>query len=1259
MWARCGCHSQVQTTRFGWRLPVRSPAPTRRHGPIILISRWASILVVFSGLAIVQQRFMRAQAIQYPIAAAFGNLPLTFEENHGQSDARIRFLARGAGYSLFLMDAEAVFAFSVPSSAVQLHSTSLSERSAGRWNLPGVGGWAAPEHGAGVRKTSILRMGLAGARSRVQVAGEEPLPGTINYFLGNDPAKWRSGIPTYAQVRYSRVYPGVDLVYYGNRQRMEYDFVVAPGTDTRQIRLRVEGAKNIALTRSGDLTISSEGLTVSFHKPAIYQTVNGKRVPVEGSFTLLAGHTVGFRVTLYDHTKPLVIDPVLSYSTLVAGSDDDTGITGIAVNAAGEAFVTGWTAGPGFPSTLAAFQGTNPVPGNSYAPFVAKLNATGTALEYATFVSGTTATSAINGIAIDSANNAYIVGATAATDFPTTPGAFQTTNNAHDNQTGFIAKVNSTGTALVYSTYLGGSITSNPTHNGGQDSVNAIALDSAGNAYLTGFTVASDFPVTNGAFQTNYPAGNQGGVSFATKMNAAGSALVYSTLLGGSVLDHGLGIALDSAGNAYIAGTTSSSDFPITPGAFQSVNRETAGYTGTVTKVNPTGTALVYSTYLGGSGGEGVASIAVDSAGNAYVTGGTVSHDFPVTPGAFQTSITPTTYQATFITKMNASNNALIYSTFLSGSYSDEGISIAIDAAGTAYVAGESGSTDFPITPGAFQTINEAWLVSLEPTTTLTKLNPSGTALLYSTYLGGSGDETGYNCDCVFGLALDPAGNVYVAGRASSEDYPTTPGVFLTTLEADGGQPPYGFAATNAFVVKFNADQMASLPISITNVTANANPQLVTYPITFTAHVVPASGSPMPTGAIGFDLDDFVWTTATLDGRGSATYSPPSNLMYWGTHTISALYMGDASNAPSLGGLTETVDLIPSSVAVSSSTSSALYGTPVTFNVTVTATPPTPIPSGTIDVYVGGNRLATTSLDANGQASFTTSALPAGTDVLQVDYSDRSFIHQNATTTIIETIQPLGTVPAPSFSPPAGTYTSIQSVTLGDTMAGAAIQYTTDGSDPNGSTAKVYSVPFTVQSTETVKAVATAAGYSASSVASALYTINLPPPDFGLAITPSSETIQSGQDAGANITVTPLNGFWSTITFSCTGAPAGYSCNLSPQAANPQGDVLQVSVEIAPTSSAANGKQQGMPLLALASLALGALWLRQRRGRFGAYLLLLAAVVTSAGLLSTCGGGGTGGGGTNPQPQPTTSTVTISATSGSLTHQVQLTLTVD
>ena len=590
---------------------------------------------------------------QVRVSETYGRLPLYFEANRGQTDPQVKFISRGDGYVLFLTSREAVLAFNTPT---------------GR-----------PAEGA----QTVVRMRFVGADSEPRVSGEEESPGKANYFIGNDPAKWRPNVPTYAKVRYEGIYPGIDLIYHSTRRQLEYDFVLRPDVNPNTIVLGFEGADRLEVNARGDLVLHTAAGAVGQRKPVIYQEHDGIRKEIPGGFVLTDKQQVSVRVAAYDTSQPLVIDPILFYSTFLGGRGDDTGLR-VAVDTAGNAYVTGVTTSIDFPTPPGTLQTTF---GGAAHAFVTKLNPTGSGIVYSAYLGGSAEENGL-GIAVDAAGNAYVTGLTGSSNFPTTPGAFQTTF-AGGSFDAFVTKLNPTGSALVYSTFFGG---------GGFDRGFGIAVDAAGNAYVTGLTDSSNLPTTAEAFQTTIGGSSD---AFITKLDPTGSRVVYSTYLGGSGQEEGLGIAVNTAGNAYVTGRTGSTNFPTTSRAFQTtISGSDDAF---VTKIAPTGSALVYSTYLGGSAFDRGFGIAVDAAGNAYVTGETLSSDFPTTPEALQTTFAGV--EDAFVTKLDRTGSRVVYSTYLGGSGYDLGAAVTVDALPNpnAYVTGLTGSADFPTTQGAFQ----------------------------------------------------------------------------------------------------------------------------------------------------------------------------------------------------------------------------------------------------------------------------------------------------------------------------------------------------------------------------------------------------------------------------------------------------------------------------------------------------------------------------------------------------------------------------
>ena len=714
---------------------------------------------------------------------AYAKLPLSFEVNQGQTDGRVKFLSRGPGYTLYLTSTEAVLA--------------LRKSTAGKQRgIPARGKKTKPGNG-NTNSPTILRMTLVGAKPAPRVTGLGQLPGKSNYLLGNDRKKWRTNVPHYAKVHYDEIYADIDVVYYGNQQQIEYDFVVAPGGDPGLIRLSFEGAEKLNLDSHGNLVLHTPDGPITQRSPVIYQYVGETKRIVAGGYVLRGHNEVGFDVEAYDLGRPLIIDPVLVYSTFLGPAY----AVAIAVDTAGNAYVWGNTGltDPLFPTTPGAFRTSIDSSCGGEDAFVSKLSSDGSTLVYSTYLGGSGFDSTGdygNGIAVDRFGNAHVTGRTASPDFPTTAGAFQPAPTFERHPGGcsttgvdaFVTKLDATGSALVYSTFLGGA-----------HEARGIAVDSDGDAYITGATGSANFPTLN-AFQ---PALRGSHYAFVTKLNASGTALVYSTYLGGNDehnQDEGTGIAVDAAGNAYITGQTGSTDFPTTPGAFDTTcgtdGACDGGYgDGFVTKIGPTG-ALVYSSFLGGSNEEVGHAIALDGGGNVYVTGPTHSLDFPTTVGSYDTGCGTDgacnrdpyyeyTYPDGFVAKLAADGSALVYGTFLGGSEYDEPRSIAVDASGNTYVAGFTFSADFP-TANPFQPAkagyhgNDAFVA---------RLSSTGSQLLYSTYLGGSS----LSGDWAQGLALDPIGNAYVVGSTLSGDFPTINGLSL-----------FPYPQQSAFIVKLD-----------------------------------------------------------------------------------------------------------------------------------------------------------------------------------------------------------------------------------------------------------------------------------------------------------------------------------------------------------------------------------------------------------------------------------------------------------------------
>lgn len=715
-----------------------------------------------------------------PLASAgLGNLPLYFEAGSDSTAGPVQFVTRGCNYQFLLSPTEVQIAL----------------------GKTGV-------------KPAEVRMNFAGANPGAQMSGDAELPGKINYLIGNNPTRWHTGVATFARVRVKQLYPGIGLVYYGNQRQLEYDFTVAPGANPDAIRIHFDGVDKISIGPREELILAVEGSEIRQPAPVIYQTLHGQRQAINGRYRLVDAHTVAFAVGKYDQKLPLVIDPILGFATYFGGNSIDLA-SSVALDTNGFVYIAGQTISSHFYPTLGAFQTNFAGGGITGDAFVAKLTTNGQSLIYFTYLGGN-ADDAVYALAVDSAGDAYVTGFTDSKNFPVTnsiPGGVEGLSNSMNisgtvGPTGyypgdaFVAELSPSGSNLVYSTYLGGSAT---------DAGIGIAVDSSGNAYVTGVSYSTNFPTTPNAFQKNLMVTNWAyqayfnANAFVTEISANGTNLLYSSYLGGTNFDQGGAIAVDLSNNVYVTGLTASTNFPTTNAVqqqFVSVMLTTnAAPTNTVlitnffngyllngttnvdpafdvfvTKFAPGCTSLIYSTFLGGTNNDVADGIAVDGSGNAYVTGWTVSTNFPNTAtniaglyngltnnaGLFVPLITNA-----FLTQVTwtGSNAAIGYSAVFGGTnYGfDVGYGVAVDPSGDVFVVGSSSSTNFPAvnTPGLLGPTNaggsDAFVIAF---------NTNATAILYSGYLGGSGDDFGY------GIAVDALTNVYIVGQTASANFP-------------------------------------------------------------------------------------------------------------------------------------------------------------------------------------------------------------------------------------------------------------------------------------------------------------------------------------------------------------------------------------------------------------------------------------------------------------------------------------------------------
>lgn len=735
------------------------------------------------------------------VKLGYGSLSLSFEPNRGQAGQAVKFLAHGLGYALVLERGGMRFLLPArPSSTYwpKLFRPVRSSAGLGSYAFSLLPFPALFRHASGfpVRsedETSGLRINLVGTSGRTRITGLGELPGKTNYFIGNNPAMWRTNIPHYSEVRYGGVYPGVNLICHGNGRRLEFDFIVAPGADLKAITLGIADGKgqvrngDVRIDAKGDLVVDTGDTEMRFTKPVVYQedaplprrrgteeqgkTRHGKsedygsslaaRRILDGRYVLTADHRIHFVVPKYDRSQPLVIDPTLVYSTYfwTGGA--------IAVDASGAAYVFGSTNQTSLPTVNAAQPSYR---GGSSDTYIAKLSPDGSTLMYATYLGGN-GVDEPSGIAVNSSGNAYMTGYTTSTNFPTW-NPFQSQCTVGSNgacSDAFIAELSADGSSLLYSTYLGGS---------GDDAPQGIAVDSSGNAYLAGNTNSEDFPTANalqtvaggGTCTTATGAGFLCRDAFVTELSATGDALIFSTYLGGSADDAASGIAVDSSGTIFVTGGTGSANFPVTPGAFQTSLRGTGGFDAFVAEIDSSAPKLLYSTLLGGSEADSGNSLVLDGSGNTYIQGKTESNDFPVTSGAFQTAFHGPSGSVLggdfFVSKLNCTLSNLIYSTYLGGSKPEVTFApavgtLAADSAGDAFVVGSTQSPDFPVV-NALQSSYQGGFFD----TFVSELSPDGRSAVFSSYLGGSGDDE------AGGVTVDAAGDAYVTGGTSSTNFP-------------------------------------------------------------------------------------------------------------------------------------------------------------------------------------------------------------------------------------------------------------------------------------------------------------------------------------------------------------------------------------------------------------------------------------------------------------------------------------------------------
>jgi hypothetical protein len=890
-----------------------------------------------------------------PVAVP-ANLPLYFEAGQGQANVPAQFIARGHNYQFLISPTE---------TQIVLRKTTA--------------------------ESAVVRMQFVGANAQAPVSGDAELPGKINHLTGNDPAQWRVGLATFAKVRVGGLYPGVNLVYYGNQQQLEYDFDIAPGANPQAIAMHFDGVDKISIAPQGELILSLAGGEIRQPKPVIYQTIRGVRRGIAGDYRLVDTHTVAFTIGQYDRSRPLVIDPLLSYSTYIGGSAGDTAWA-VTLDTNGNVYIAGQTFSKQFStnesfSTAGAFQ-TNFAGGKLTGDaFVSKLDAASGYPVYITYLGGSNDDGAVS-IAVDGAGNAYVTGFTDSPDFPVTnsipggvPGLPNSTNisGTFSKSFGsypvdaFVTELGPSGSNLVYSTYLGGS---------GMDSGMGIAVDSAGNAYVTGVTYSTNFPVINAIpypgrtnlFFDHLACTNSiyfNANAFITKIGPGGTNLVYSSYFGGTNFDEGKGIAVDNYGNVYVTGFTASTNFPTLNAVVQqmvwtnvvgtnqisitnslngyllngSTTNKTPRFDAFVAKFDSTGTNLLYSTFLGGTNNDVANGIAVDTNGNAYVTGWTTSTNFPNTAGLYSFVSTNISLNIlatnVFLTKITnaigTTNVGIAWSAVFGGEGADIGYGVAVDPAGNVFVTGSASSTNFPTynVPGLMSSTNsgksDAFVIAFTNTTANT------IALLYSGYLGGKENDFGY------GIAVDANDNAYVVGQTLSTNFPTFNGEFTSRN-----------GTNDAFLTKIMwtvpPPEIGTQPISQTNAVGSS----VTFSISGTTNdVAPPyffqwqDGTNLVTVTVTNVLDgttNVVTVTNLMDGENisgatnitlTITNAQMTNSGFY-YQVIVTNYGGSVTSSPAFLWVTN----VPPEITLQPISQTNGVGTTVTLAVTATGTVP-------------------------------------------------------------------------------------------------------------------------------------------------------------------------------------------------------------------------------------------------------------------------------------------------------------------------------
>jgi hypothetical protein len=1167
-------------------------------------------------------------------------------------------------------------------------------------------------------------MRLVDANPHANVRGLDELPGKSNYFIGTDPKKWRTNVPTYAKVKYQGVFPGVDLVYHGSHRQLEYDFVVQPGGDPRSIQLAIisdeqvsSGQKAVGsetrahkselyhqsaieirkssipvplhVDSNGDLVVGTEAGQLIFRKPVVYQptTDHGERTTdvVSGKYAL-KGNRITFQVASYDRNRPLIIDPILSYSTYLGGTNIDSG-NGIAVAPDGSAFIAGITFSADFPTV-------HPVHSSGHA-FVSKISADGSTLLYSTYLGGSNQDGA-NGIAVDSLGNAYVTGFTDSLDFPVTPGVFATECGAdgHCGSTwnfelltvfnAFVTELNAAGSAIVHSSFLGNYSSVQGT---------AIAVGGDENVYVTGTggapltpnvpVVPPRVPPLPFCTANGYQIAPGGATdAFVAKIDASFSAILYCSYLGGDSEEDGYGIAVDSSANAYVTGLTYSTNLPVTASALQRSYSGAGDAFFAKFNTDAAGVAsLVYSTYVGGNGLDQANAVAVDAAGNAYITGLSKSRlstlGFKPPAGAFQSDCKLDAQSVcegdAFVAKIDPGSTgaaSLIYFTYLGGTLADSGSGIALDTSDNAYVTGSTVSSDFPVVGSVPQTTFGGGNADAF----VTELDPAAATLVYSSYLGGTNTDTGA------GIAVDtgsPA-SAYVTGQTCSLDFPLANAVQTS-----------GIGNCDAFVSKVSvlvgiALNPAGLVFPTQNVGTASQPQSVTLTngnakLSITSIVVtgPNADDFSETNTCGTSVPVGAQCTITV------TFKPKTAGVRKAYVTITDSAPGSPHKIP-LTGSTSIVGLSASSLAFGNQpvgVTSSVKTVRVTNNGTATLTMSGIVASG--DFSQTNNCSVPLQPTANCVISVTYTPSVPGQSVGALTIADNAAgSPQVVLLTGNGVLQPVVTLSTTSLTfanQAIGTTSAVQQFTAGNTGSAplniSSITATGDFTQTNtcGSSLAVkanctISVTFTPSAAGPRTGSLTLTDNAADSPQ--VVSLGGAGADFALSVSPASNSVVAGNEVSYTLTVTPSFGFNAKVTLGCGGAiPRGATCSVSRSTVTPDGTnpvtatvtVTTATRSLAPPGLRPRGNRPsfsgqvgplwclaGLVSMVLAGLAFG----RRRR-----VLLGLAFVMGLVLFWAGCGSGGT------PVDVPTGTpagsyTLTLSGTSGTVTHNATANLTV-